>query len=68
VRKWLRGGKGAAAQIQARALAAERAADLGMRFIEPGDKSNGIEPFALLHRGQPSLLPQVVTAEGGAGR
>jgi hypothetical protein len=54
VRKWLRGGSGVAAQMQARALAAERAAALGLRFIEPGDKSYGVEPFALLHRGRPS--------------
>jgi hypothetical protein len=51
VRKWLHGGSGVAAQMLARALAAERAAALGLRFIEPGDKSNGVEPFALLHRG-----------------
>ena len=54
VRKRLRGGNGAAAQLQARTLAAERAADLGMRYIEPGDTSSGIEPFALLHRARPS--------------
>jgi hypothetical protein len=54
VRKRLRGANGAAAQLQARTLAAERAADLGMRYIEPGDTSSGIEPFALLHRARPS--------------
>ena len=54
VRKWLGGAKkGAAAQMRARALAADRAADLGLLFNEPGDESNGIEPFALLHRGRP---------------
>jgi hypothetical protein len=55
VRKWLRGGSGALAQMRARALAAERAADLGLRFNKPGDRANGIEPFALLHRRCPSL-------------
>jgi hypothetical protein len=50
VRKWLRGSSGAVAQRQARALAAERAANLGIRFIEPGDHAEGMEPFALLHR------------------
>jgi hypothetical protein len=53
IRKWLRGGSGAVAQQQARAAAAERAAGLGIRFIEPGDYGEGVEPFALLHRRLP---------------
>jgi hypothetical protein len=54
LRKWLRGGSGAIAQQQARALAAEHAAGLGMRFVEPGDYAQGVEPFALLHRQPPN--------------
>ena len=56
VRKRLRGGNGAEAQIRARAVAAERAAELGMRLNDPGDPSSGVEPFALLHRDQYSPL------------
>jgi hypothetical protein len=53
VRKRLRGGFGADFQRKARAAAAERAAELGMRFVEPGDYSDTQETFALMHRFAP---------------
>ena len=53
IRKRLRGENGAKDQKAARALAAERAADAGVRFVEPGDHSDSVETFALLHRCAP---------------
>ena len=53
VRKRLRGGFGADFQRKARAIAAERATELGVRFVEPGDYSKTHETFALMHRCAP---------------
>jgi hypothetical protein len=51
IRKWLRGMVGADTQKEARLVAAERAAERGMRYAAPGDRAQ--EPFALLHRCAP---------------
>jgi hypothetical protein len=49
VRKRLRGSTGVETQQKARAIAAEQAAAIGLRYAEPGS-SDRAETFALLHR------------------
>ncbi|MCP1854509.1 S8 family serine peptidase [Bradyrhizobium sp. USDA 4519] len=51
IRKCLRGSTGAVAQRQARLAAKERAAELGIAYVSPGDPHHDREQFALLHRG-----------------
>jgi hypothetical protein len=55
IRKRLNGGAGLEAQRDARALAAEQAAALGMRYAEPGSPGRA-ETFALLHRFPPGEI------------
>jgi hypothetical protein len=53
IRKRLRGEHGVEEQKKAREAVGEKAAELGMRYVEPGDAGGAQNLFALLHRFAP---------------